>query len=244
MPSPVTICITSYNYKEYLPECLDSVINQQYEPMEILIYDDCSTDYSLDIIHEYMKNDSRIILEVGDKNEGPNAGVNWALRNAAGKFFAILCSDDRLVSNYWETLLPYFEDPEIGFVRIACMLFGESIVGESLFRPLNLNNRLDILEGNRVFVSSPFRMAMQKEIGLFDVNTTFSDWDFWIRCILSKWKWVTYYEPMFFRRIHKDSITYKLGIFGNYNIVEHKYMENKWKKTLDLFNVKQTTMRI
>lgn len=244
MSSLVTVYISSYNYEKYLPECLDSVVTQSHENIEILIYDDCSTDHSVEIIEDYADKDSRIIFTKGEVNKGPNCGTNWALQKARGDFFAILNSDDKFKPKYWETLLPYFENPEIGFVSVACLMFNDKI-GEAIFRPYNLISRTDILEGNRVFASSPFRMKMQKEIGLFDNNADyFSDWDFWIRCVLSNWKWAVVNEPMFYRRIHSKTVT----SVTNANTVnrnnQYDYMLNKWGPTLDKLNVKVSTLNI
>jgi len=239
----VTVYIPSYNYESFLPECLDSITSQSYDNMEILIYDDGSTDNSVDVIKEYMKIDSRIYLESERENRGPNTGINKMLDKVKGDFFAMVCADDKLSPNYWETVLSYFSDPRIGFVSVGCMLFGEGIPKEgSLFRPLCLNNRLDILEGNRVFVSSPFRIKMQKEVGKFDENTVLSDWDFWIRCVLKGWNWETCREPLFWRRIHANSITTKNGLHYHYNSKDHIYLGKKWSKLLKQLNIRHTTM--
>ena len=87
--SKVTIYIPSYNYENYIKECLDSVVSQKYDPMEILIYDDYSTDKSWDILNEYADKDSRIVLKRGENHIGPNGGINWAL-DKASKWEALL----------------------------------------------------------------------------------------------------------------------------------------------------------
>lgn len=137
----VNIIINSYNYAEFLPECLDSVISQPYERMKILVHDDCSTDNSVEIIHDYMARDKRFTkLFVEENNQGANRGVNWGMVEYTGDFYTVLCTDDYLAPNYWETVLPYFDSPDIGFVRVALMNFGPDIVSPSYMALLAFHN--------------------------------------------------------------------------------------------------------
>ena len=66
----VSIIIPVYNVEKYIPECLDSVINQSLKEIEIICVDDCSTDNSYNILLEYAKKDNRIKIIKHDKNKG------------------------------------------------------------------------------------------------------------------------------------------------------------------------------
>lgn len=89
----VSVIIPVYNAEAYLRQCLDSVINQTLQEIEIICVDDGSTDQSLDILKEYEKNDSRITLLV-QKNAGAGAARNKGLDIATGKYLSFLDSDD------------------------------------------------------------------------------------------------------------------------------------------------------
>lgn len=91
----ISVLIPSYNHSLYIEKCIDSVINQTFEDIEILIGDDCSTDNSRDIINKF--NDERIKKYFYDINCGGSENLNKLINLASGEYIAILNSDD-----YWE----------------------------------------------------------------------------------------------------------------------------------------------
>jgi glycosyltransferase involved in cell wall biosynthesis len=89
----VSIIIPVYNVEKYLAECLDSAIGQTLRDIEIICIDDGSTDRSPEILDEYAKKDSRIIV-IHQKNAGPGLARNVGLDLAKGEYIAFLDSDD------------------------------------------------------------------------------------------------------------------------------------------------------
>lgn len=87
----------SYNYALYIKQAIESVLNQTYKNWELVIIDDASTDYSLNIINEYVKKDSRVKLIINDKNLGLAATLQKAVALADGEWIAFLESDDELL---------------------------------------------------------------------------------------------------------------------------------------------------
>lgn len=100
---PVSIIIPVYNVEQYLVECLDSVVNQSFRDIEIVVVNDGSTDNSLNIIKQYMGKDDRIKL-IDKKNEGTGLARNTGIRMAKSKYFMLLDSDDCLALNAIEVL--------------------------------------------------------------------------------------------------------------------------------------------
>ncbi len=92
-PDKITVVVPVYNIEEFLPECLDSVINQSYENLEIIIVNDGSTDGSLKICEDYAKRDERIKL-ITQENGGLSAARNTAIAVASGKYITFVDSDD------------------------------------------------------------------------------------------------------------------------------------------------------
>lgn len=99
----ISIIIPIYNTEKYLQECLDSVINQSYKNLEIILINDGSTDKSKEICEEYRNKDSRIIL-INQKNKGAAVAKNIGLDLIKGDLFAVLDSDDILHPNNLEIL--------------------------------------------------------------------------------------------------------------------------------------------
>lgn len=89
----VSVIIPVYNGEKYLRQCLDSVVNQTLQDIEIICVDDGSTDSSVRIIKEYAARDSRVRL-IRQKNRGAGAARNQGLREAAGEYLSFLDSDD------------------------------------------------------------------------------------------------------------------------------------------------------
>jgi len=90
----ITVAISSYNNRNYIGACLQCVVNQTLEDIEIICIDDCSTDGSLLVLQEYSKSDSRIRLIKKEKNEGLAVLRNNAVRYAKGKYILFLDGDD------------------------------------------------------------------------------------------------------------------------------------------------------
>ena len=92
-PLLVTVIIPVYNVEKYLRKCLDSIINQTYKYLEIIIVDDGSKDTSSYICDEYAKKDSRIIV-IHKKNGGLSSARNAGLDIASGDYVMFVDSDD------------------------------------------------------------------------------------------------------------------------------------------------------
>ena len=89
----ISVIIPVYNVEQYLRECLDSVVSQTLSDIEIIIINDGSPDNSINIIREYEKKDSRIVV-IDKKNEGVGKARNDGLRRATGEYIAFMDSDD------------------------------------------------------------------------------------------------------------------------------------------------------
>lgn len=99
----ISILVPIYNVEKYLRQCLDSLVNQTLKEIEIICLNDGSTDSSPDIIKEYAKNDSRIII-VNKKNSGYGDSMNKGLKKATGEYIGIVESDDYIELNAFERL--------------------------------------------------------------------------------------------------------------------------------------------
>ena len=106
----VSIIIPVYNVEKYLKKCLDSITNQSYKNLEIIIIDDGSTDNSLEIAKGFEKNDSRIKL-LTQKNSGVSEARNVGIKTATGKYITFVDSDDWLELDMYEKLMERIENP-------------------------------------------------------------------------------------------------------------------------------------
>lgn len=88
----VTVFMPVYNCEKYIRQSIESILNQTYKNIDLLIIDDGSTDNSIEIIKSY--NDSRIRLLCNDKNEGIPYTRRRGIENARGEYFALMDADD------------------------------------------------------------------------------------------------------------------------------------------------------
>ena len=103
MQPKVSVIIPIYNVEKYLAECIDSVINQTLNEIEIICINDGSTDNSLKIIKEYAKKDNRIKYFT-QKNKGAGAARNLGLKHATGEYLGFIDGDDFANPDYLEKL--------------------------------------------------------------------------------------------------------------------------------------------
>ncbi len=101
----VSVIIPVYNAAHYLPRCLDSVLAQTYQNLEVIAVDDGSTDDSANILKTYADKDERIHLLRHSENKGQAAARNLALDAASGAWIAFVDSDDMCQPAMIQTLL-------------------------------------------------------------------------------------------------------------------------------------------
>lgn len=98
MQPKVSIVIPCYNVERYVRECMQSVVSQTLQDIEIICINDGSTDNTRAILHEFARQDKRINL-IEQSNIGAGAARNAGLEKAKGEFIAFLDSDDRFYAN-------------------------------------------------------------------------------------------------------------------------------------------------
>src|SRR5680860_1452252 len=92
MTPKVSVLICTYNAQKYIETTLQSILDQSYTTLEILILDNNSTDHTLDILQKF--TDKRIQIFPSKKNLGPFGGLNFLLEKSIGEYVAIQDHDD------------------------------------------------------------------------------------------------------------------------------------------------------
>ena len=115
----VSVIIPVYNVEKYLCRCLDSVINQTYSNIEIILVDDGSEDNSGTICEEYKSRDTRIKV-IHQKNQGLSAARNNGFLESNGDYIVFVDSDDYVIKDYIRCMLSaaYFFNADIVQTKI------------------------------------------------------------------------------------------------------------------------------
>lgn len=103
MKDLISVIVPVYNVEEYIRECLNSIINQTYKKLEIILIDDGSTDKSGEICEEYMAKDNRIKV-IHQGNAGLSDARNAGIEIATGNYIQFIDSDDYIDEDMLETL--------------------------------------------------------------------------------------------------------------------------------------------
>lgn len=170
MKSKVSIVIPNFNAENYISNCIESVLNQTYENIEVIIIDDGSTDRSWNIIKEYKKIYPNIIIQ---QQENMNASIarNKGIDLATGDYIIFLDSDDELFNEGIEVLVNSIEEnnSELAIGNFICINENEEIIGKenivdnkincinpmeyvgTVPNPSNKLFRLDIIKNNNIY---------------------------------------------------------------------------------------------
>lgn len=110
--------------EQFLGRCLDSVVNQTYTALDIILINDGSTDSSGDICNAYAQNDPRINV-IHQVNGGVSSARNAGLDIATGDYISFVDPDDYIELNTYETLIPYLDNNSIDILRFNAYRKGE-----------------------------------------------------------------------------------------------------------------------
>ena len=110
----ISIIVPVYNSEKYIDRCLDSILNQTYKDLEIVLVNDGSNDQSLKILENYALRDTRIKV-VNQENKGVAAARNTGLDNATGDYILYVDSDDWIENNMVERMVELSANADIVF---------------------------------------------------------------------------------------------------------------------------------
>lgn len=116
----ISVIVPVYNVENFLEECLDSIVNQTFDDIEIICINDGSTDKSLDILNQYAQNDNRFTI-VSQENAGHAVATNRGIKLAKGKYLYLMDSDDVLELIALEETYNFCEERDLDFVIFQAM---------------------------------------------------------------------------------------------------------------------------
>ena len=226
--NPLVSCIiTCYNSKDFIKDAIDSVINQSYENIEIIIVDDHSTDGSINIINSFQ--DKRIIKVFHDKNYGlPAKARNSGLKIATGEYIAFLDGDDSWIrTKITKQLDVFYNLKEVIAVGSVGNIIGEQDgfrkSTNSSFSKNGLLSFDDVINGN----SAPLSSLMIKNIEpkmFFNEKIDFlyvEDFLFQLNILISGKKLFIIEDELINYRIHPDNGSFSKKKMKNiFNVID------------------------
>ena len=240
----VSVLIPTYNSERHLAECLDSVLAQDFDDMEILVSDDSSTDGTLSVIKDYATRDSRIRWWQNSKNLGFVPNHNFCLLQACGEYVKFVHADDKLLSLSAIRKMADALDENASAVLVGCRqhLTGAKSSPTILFHQSGLyDGRRTIvasLEQNTNLVGQPiltmFRRSSAKR-GFDSRFVGYLDFEMWCH-LLEQGGFFYLAEDLATWRVHKTQQTAKNAMHGSSASQEHLvfmeiYYAKPWLQT-------------
>lgn len=189
MDNLVSIIIPIYNTEPYIHKCMDSIINQTYGNLEIILIDDGSTDKSGSICDEYSKGDNRVKV-VHRENGGQSSARNLGIEVSKGKYIGFIDSDDYVDEKYVEYLLSLilYNNDDMSICNTYDFYENGNLVGinEQLVRKLNPENALEIMLYEGGFDTGPCAKLYKKSLFhnlMFPENKIYEDFEIMYKII-------------------------------------------------------------
>lgn len=193
----VSVVVITYNSSKYILECLDSIYNQTYKDVELIISDDCSKDNTVDICREWLseKKDRFVRTELitVEKNTGTSANCNRGFKSSSGEWIKLIAGDDALLSNCISDNVEYISNHDgINILFSKVVPIGNVEVGRKwpFLNPMQFLGKLTLrqvrillCERNFLPAASAFiRKSVWEYLGGFDEQIPFlEDWPMWMK---------------------------------------------------------------
>lgn len=219
----VSVVLCSFNAERFIESTINSIINQTYKNMEVLILDNNSKDNTLKIIKKYLKIDKRIKLFKNKKNVGPYFGLNFLISRACGKYIAIIDHDD-----IWH---PKKIELQINFLEKNKKYIG---VGGLPLRYYENKDIFQLIKVNKIGYFSPHPSLVFHNNGFFyDTSIKYKTDIYFMRFTLCKNKKLLYnlQKPLYLSRVRNDGMNLNSKWLNINNLFSY-YYKSKNKKHL------------
>lgn len=257
----VSVVIACYNHARFIKQAIESVVNQSYPDLELIIVDDASTDGSKDIIlqaaKDYNSRFTKIIIEFNEENEGAHNAFNKGAAKAHSNYISLLNSDDLYQENRITSMMNSLKSnsrvDEIAFSAVKCVdESGGELNTSQAARFESIQNRLAkapfkllaslaenvaVSTGNLLFTKDLFN-----KLGGFKNYKYIHDYDFFLRsCLITE---PVYDKDTFYLyRLHGDNTFSKIhrtGVIENrilwldaYNQIKRGSISNQYILSFD-----------
>lgn len=208
----VSAIIPVYNGERFLREAVDTILKQNYRPLEIITVDDGSTDGTAELLESF----GRQVRYIYQSNKGPAAARNKGFAAVRGEFIAFLDSDDLWASHKLSTQVPYLaNDPNLDVIMGHTICFGPFSSTESELKSAHHSLLSDQLG------SAVFRKSVFEKVGLFDEELSYSeDHDWFLRAREKRISMLILEEVVLYHRRHDHNMTDSPKAGGYYQLTK------------------------
>ena len=166
MNETISIIVPIYNCADYIEKCVESILKQTYNNIEILLVDDGSTDNSLSVCKKMQKKDNRIKV-LHKENGGVSSARNYGIRESIGDYVCFIDSDDWIDEKYCEVLMNGLNlggDISVVGVKVKNELEEEKISILNDYKKINKSEGYKLIFTDRNFFGFPVNKLYKKSI--------------------------------------------------------------------------------
>lgn len=231
MENFVSIIIPTHNSGKYITETIESVLSQTHKNWELLIVDDASTDYTVDIIKGFTAHDNRIHLYQLKSNSGPAIARNKGIEHAKGKYMTFLDADDIWLNDFIENSIKTIIETGVHFVFSSYRRSDESLnfVYSDFIVPKKVTYN-DILKTNSISCLTAFidiEVLGKKSMPLIQKR---QDMGLWLQYLKEIPFAYGIQEPKAIYRIRKNSLSRDKS-----NLIRHQWVFYRKVEKLNVF---------
>lgn len=222
--SSISVVIPAYNRATTIITCLQSVINQTLQPLEIIVVDDCSTDNTLKVIEKFNHPLVSVIKLL--KNSGAQKARNEGIKAAKGEWIAFLDSDDEWLPLYLQTQLELAKKTDASVVYCGAFTYDDEVKNKYEMPDYSLNTFKNVLtKPGPMFQGLLVKKKCLETIHLLDeAVVAYQEWDTCIR--LAKHYHFAYNpEPLFIYHLHQGATIskHRKNDVKGYSYIVHKH---------------------
>ena len=175
MNPKVSIIVPVYNVEKYLAQCLDSLINQTFQDIEIICFNDASTDNSLEILKNYASKDNRIQIIDSQINIRQGGGRNACIRASKAPYVMFVDPDDWVETNFIERYYQTITETNSDIVTGNYYIVNDDKISPQISLKNNLNNDTDLIKRLHTLRIAPIWINIYKKELFFDFNLFFPE---------------------------------------------------------------------
>lgn len=143
MNDKISVIVPVYNVEKYIKQCLESILNQTYKNLEIILIDDGSKDSSGTICDSFAKEDCRIKV-IHQNNQGLSGARNTGLKNITGEYITFIDSDDFIKNKMFEEMISILKEKNADIIECGTIYCDE----KGSYIKENTKNKIEIYEKN------------------------------------------------------------------------------------------------
>lgn len=228
----VSVVVVSYNSEKYVLETLDSIKEQCYKNIELIISDDCSTDHTINLIENWILKNSnsfeRLEFLTIEHNTGICANHNRALKYCKGEWVKFVAGDDKLTSNCISEFVNFsYQNPDARFIAGGLQNFDKEYLYKPSFYYSDFGNATSTQQYKYFLMSiSTFpgpvmfyhRLTLLSVGGFNEKYNFLEDTPMWYSILQKGYKLYVLNKPIVLQRIHNESLSAKNSMDNPFTI--------------------------